>query len=134
MVKQKILLFGNGSNGDHLIGKVLSQSYNVLFATDGKDILKKARKAYPDLILLDSLMPVLDGFEVCYRLKINPKTVEIPIIFLSSCDTRHDKGRAFQLGALDYICKPIVPDNIKKTVDSYTKSKQPSLALNRSYR
>ena len=81
-------------------------NFRVLVAEDGEDALAKVQYNKPNLILLDIMMPDMDGFETCERLKKDPETCDIPIIFVSALDEVVDKIKGFQLGAVDYINKP----------------------------
>jgi signal transduction histidine kinase len=89
-----------------LSAMLMEQGYNVRKALDGQMALTAVETVAPDLILLDINMPGMNGYEVCKRLKENPQTSAIPIIFLSALDDVVDKVRGFQLGASDYITKP----------------------------
>ncbi|MBE9561849.1 MAG: response regulator, partial [Proteobacteria bacterium] len=80
--------------------------FKVLVAKDGEAAIKKAEYARPNLILLDVMMPGIDGFEVCKRLKTMPTTKDIPIIFMTALSDTVDKVKGFSLGAVDYITKP----------------------------
>ncbi|KAM3100466.1 response regulator [Phormidesmis sp. 146-12] len=88
------------------------QGYQVCSATNGQMALKLLSEVVPDLILLDVMMPGIDGYEVCKRLKACPKTQDIPVMFLSSADVTSEKVRAFELGGADYITKPFRPDEV----------------------
>lgn len=81
-------------------------TYVVLTARDGESGLRRARRATPDLILLDIQMPGIDGYETCRRLKADPLTADIPIIYMTARSQVDDKLRAFELGGVDYITKP----------------------------
>ena len=85
----------------------LRSDYQVIVATSGPDALEVAIAERPDLILLDVSMPGMDGYEVCRQLKANPTTCEIPVIFLTSLGEIKDEQRGLELGAVDYIVKPI---------------------------
>jgi len=87
-------------------------SYRLLLARDGELGLDKARSKGPDLILLDIMMPGIDGFETCRRLKEDPLTRDIPVIFLSALAEVEDKVRAFNVGGVDYIIKPVQRDEL----------------------
>ncbi|MBN1889526.1 MAG: response regulator [Thermoflexales bacterium] len=84
----------------------------ILTATDGKDALETAQAARPDLILLDVMMPGMDGFEVCQRLKADAPTADIPIIFMTALAQAEARLEGFQAGAVDYITKPIRQEDV----------------------
>ncbi|HRE16546.1 MAG: response regulator [Candidatus Accumulibacter sp.] len=88
---------------------VLDEHYMLAFATSGEMALEVVAKRQPALILLDVRMPDLDGFEVCRRLKANPALEAIPVIFVTSLADVWDEARGFEVGAVDYITKPISP-------------------------
>jgi putative two-component system response regulator len=91
-----------------LISGVLKELYQVKVATNGKDALQIAFSANPpDLILLDVMMPGMDGFEVCRELKSDSQTRDIPVIFITAMTAVVDEKKGFELGAVDYITKPI---------------------------
>lgn len=92
-------------------------SYQVLIATDGVQGLKIAREAHPDLILLDILMPRMNGLEVLKRLKANPATMEIPVLMLTAKNDVESKQQAAQLYDEDYLVKPIQADFLKMKID-----------------
>jgi sigma-B regulation protein RsbU (phosphoserine phosphatase) len=91
----------------------------MLIAKNGERALSIAVEDHPDLILLDIMMPGIDGFEVCRRLKSDPSTEDIPVIFLSALGDTEDKVRGLQLGAVDYVSKPFQPDEIKARVNTH---------------
>ena len=91
----------------------------LLVAKNGETALDIAKKVHPDLILLDIIMPGIDGFEVCRRLKADPDTREAPVIFLSALDETEDKIRGLQLGAVDYIAKPFQPEEVTARVKTH---------------
>ena len=91
----------------------------LLVAKNGETALTIAKKAHPDLILLDIMMPGIDGFEVCRRLKADTDTDKIPVIFLSALDETGDKVRGLQLGAVDYIAKPFQPEEVIARVNTH---------------
>lgn len=88
------------------------QGYHIRHANNGYQALKEISVKLPDLIILDINMPEIDGYQVCQIIKSDPKTKEIPIIFLSGCDSAEDKIRAFNLGGIDYITKPFFPEEV----------------------
>lgn len=89
-----------------------TQGYHIRQANNGSQAIKEIAIKIPDLILLDINMPIMDGYQVCEIIKSNPKTQEIPIIFLSGCDRADDKMKAFNLGGIDYITKPFYPEEV----------------------
>ncbi len=89
-----------------LSGMLGEQGYKVRLAPNGKLALMNAQAAPPDLILLDIKMPGLSGYEVCEQLKADPRTRDIPVIFISALDQTEDKVKAFTFGGVDYITKP----------------------------
>ena len=101
-----------------LIG-LLSDDYQVKAATNGKKALEIATGTLqPDLILLDVMMPEMDGFEVCKQLKANPDTAKIPVIFITAKSETSDEKQGFAVGAVDYITKPFSPPIVKTRVRS----------------
>ena len=86
---------------------LVNAGFEVLVAQDGESALEKAEYALPDLILLDIVMPRLDGFEVCRQLQAKASTRDIPVIFMSALHEVVNKVKGFQLGAVDYLTKPI---------------------------
>lgn len=95
------------------------RGYRLLAARDGASALSAAAKARPDLILLDIMMPGMDGYEVCRRLKTDPATRDIPVIFLSALSQTADKVKGFELGAVDYITKPFEPAEVIARVNTH---------------
>ncbi|MCD6258591.1 MAG: hybrid sensor histidine kinase/response regulator [Helicobacteraceae bacterium] len=93
--------------------------YDLIPALDGQSALDIATSEDIDLILLDIMMPLMDGFEVCKRLKQDPRTADIPIIFLSAKNHYTDVQRGFALGGVDYVSKPFNPDELKARVTTH---------------
>jgi putative two-component system response regulator len=91
-----------------LMASLLRERYRVKVATSGQVALDIVASAPPDLILLDIVMPGLDGYEVCRRLKSDPATCDVPVIFLSALNDGHDETRGFEAGAVDFIMKPVI--------------------------
>lgn len=103
-----------------LVGVLLDHAgYDVLPALSGEQALSLATAHQPDLILLDMLMPRMDGFEVCKRLKEDPALTRIPVIFLTAAQDRELLVRAFRSGAVDYIVKPFVPEELLARVGTH---------------
>jgi two-component system sensor histidine kinase/response regulator len=93
--------------------------FEVLVAQDGESAIEKVEYAHPDIILLDVLMPGIDGFETCRRLKAKAATQEIPVIFMTALTEMVDKVRGFQLGAVDYITKPVQHEEVLARVKTH---------------
>jgi len=103
-----------------VISGALKDSYKTKVATNGEKALALASaEEKPDLILLDIMMPGMDGYEVCSRLKANPTTSEIPVIFLTGQTSSEDETRGFEVGAVDYVHKPFSPAVVKARVRSH---------------
>ena len=108
--KPTILVIDDSPDSLTLMSGLLKDTYRVKVATHGETGLKVALSAQPpDLILLDIMMPDLDGYEVCRQLKANPMSQGIPVIFLTAKSDTEDEQRGLSLGAVDYITKPISP-------------------------
>ena len=119
-----ILLVDDHPGNLRLLVQMLSkQGYKVRPATHGSLAISVALKTLPDLILLDIMMPDMDGYEVCQTLKNNPKTKEIPIIFLSALHEPFDKVKAFSLGGADYISKPFQLEEVLARIEHQLKIK-----------
>ena len=103
------------TNIDMLI-RALGEDYSVRVATNGAKALDSVEKARPDLILLDVMMPGIDGFEVCRRLKDDPATQDIPIIFITALNETMYKIKGFSLGAVDYVSKPFQIEEVRARV------------------
>jgi two-component system alkaline phosphatase synthesis response regulator PhoP len=94
-----------------------SQGYQVTTAFDGLDALEKARAELPDLIILDIMMPVLDGYEVCKQLKEDERTADIPVLILSAAAHIESVNRGLKAGAVDYIVKPFEPEKLRAKIE-----------------
>ena len=111
--KNKILIVDDKPSNLRFLSKILTeQGYKVQRAINGQLALNGAVDAPPDLILLDVMMPQMDGYEVCQRLKTTPETREIPIVFLSALNEAIDKVKAFEVGGVDYITKPFQVEEV----------------------
>jgi diguanylate cyclase (GGDEF)-like protein len=110
-----------------------SQRYDVDLASRGADALEKTRQNLPHLIILDIMLPDIDGFEVCQNLRTHTRTSHVPIIFLTQKDERSDKLQGLELGADDYITKPFDIEELKLRVQrAITRAEQQSLTDPRS--
>ena len=119
-VTESILLVDdNPTNLQVLFQTLEGVGCKLLIAKNGEMALSIAGKALPDLILLDIMMPDIDGYEVCHQLKSNSATSDIPVIFLSALGDTEDKVKGLQLGAVDYITKPFQPDEVIARVNTH---------------
>lgn len=114
-----LLVDDNPTNLQVLFQTLEGVGCKLLIAKNGEMALTIAGKALPDLILLDIMMPDIDGYEVCRRLKTNPATSGIPVIFLSALGDTGDKVKGLRLGAVDYITKPFQPDEVIARVNTH---------------
>lgn len=123
--KQLILLVDDVPKNLQILGNTLkSDDLTVAFATNGKKALEYVQKKQPDLILLDIMMPDMDGYEVCKRLKEDAQTMHIPIIFITAMSDADDEYRGFELGGADYITKPFNPRLVRARVESQLRLKR----------
>jgi len=118
-----VLVVDDDSSGFDVIADVFSVGYELLFATDGAAALEIAARRTPDLILLDVMMPGIDGYEVCKRLKEGERTADIPVIFLTGAGDAIAETKGLELGAADYIAKPINPAAVRARVNNQIKFK-----------
>ena len=117
-----ILLVDDDASNLHVLYETLKdQDYRLLVAKDGEQALVIAAKAHPALILLDIVMPGIDGFETLTRLKAESNTANTAVIFLSALDESKDKVRGLELGAVDYIAKPFDPNEVLARVETHMK-------------
>lgn len=124
-VKPNILVVDDIPANLHLFAKMLSQEgYKVRSAVTGALAISGAKAMPPDLILLDILMPELDGYQVCALLKADPLTQDIPIIFISALGEEIDKVRAFEVGAVDYVTKPFLKSEVLARIDYHIRASQ----------
>jgi len=96
-----------------------AEGYEVITAADGEEAMRKARSEKPDLIVLDIMMPKVDGFEACRRLKADPETSPIPVILLTAKGREVDRQMGMEVGADDYIVKPFSPTRLIEKIGSY---------------
>lgn len=123
MARKRILLADDEEDIKTVVKMFLeSQGYEVVTAYDGLDALEKASSEKPDLILLDIMMPLLDGFEVCKKLKENEQTAKIPILILSAAAHIDSVNRGLKAGAVDYIIKPFEPEKLREKIEQVLAS------------
>ncbi len=125
MEKARVLIVDDTQKNIQLLGSVLQdKGYELYIAQNGLQAIKIAEKFLPDLILLDILMPEMDGFETCKRLKTAETTKHIPIIFLTAKTETEDIVNGFELGAVDYITKPFNPTELLVRVNTHLELKR----------
>ncbi|OOV87804.1 hypothetical protein BTA35_0207325 [Oceanospirillum linum] len=125
--KQTVLIVDDVPANVKVLASLLKDEYVVQVANSGQKALSITQGDHPpDLVLLDIMMPDIDGYDVCRQLKANPRTSRIPIIFISALDEVSDEAKGLQLGAVDYIAKPYHPDIVKARVRSHMILKQKS--------
>ena len=120
----KILIVDDDPTNIRIVNEMLEERYEVYGTTEGTQALTMAEQLRPDLILLDIIMPELGGEEVCTRLKGNPATADIPVIFLTSCADPKVVVNGFSLGAVDYVTKPFWPPELLARVATHIQLRQ----------
>ena len=119
MAKGKLLVVDDEIYIVHILDFSLGmEGYSVVTALDGEQALEKARTEKPDLIVLDIMMPKLDGYETCKRLKADDATRAIPVILLSAKGRNVDQKIGFEVGADDYITKPFSPRKLVERINA----------------
>ena len=120
LIRPTVLVVDDTPENIHVLSGVLQDEYSVRVATSGERAITAARSdPQPDLILLDVKMPVMDGYEVCRRLKNDYQTQRIPVIFVTGMGEVEDEARGFDLGAVDYIVKPVSPGIVRARVRTH---------------
>jgi len=114
-----LIVEDNATNLSFLFNYLTKSGFKVLVATDGETAIQRVKAAQPDLILLDVMMPGIDGFEVCKRLKQNPSMRDIPVIFMTALSDTLNKVHGFEIGAVDYITKPIQPEEVVSRIQTH---------------
>jgi diguanylate cyclase (GGDEF)-like protein len=107
--KPKVIVIDDAPTNIRILDACLGDEFYLRFAASGAAGLQAVSQERPDLVLLDVMMPVMDGYEVCARLKADPETRDIPVIFVTGLNEVADEARGLSIGAADYIVKPIVP-------------------------
>jgi len=114
--KNRVLIVDDEPGNIKILANILSDDYTLSVATSGQQALQIAQVQTPDIILLDMVMPEMDGIQVCEVLKITPDTRDIPVIFVTSMSDSANEERGLDAGAVDYITKPISPPIVKARV------------------
>ena len=126
-----ILVVDDTTENLNILKNILEKdNFDVFLSKDGEKAVKIAQEILPDLILLDILMPNIDGYETCKRMKNNEKTKDIPIIFLSALTSPNDKVKAFEVGGVDYIPKPFHEQEVLVRVKSHLQTSMIISSLN----
>jgi len=119
-----ILLVDDAPTNIQVLNETLKDDYRLFFATSGSEALRMVNQAPPDLIILDIIMPDMDGYEVCRALKANAQAQNIPIIFITSMRQQEDEVVGLELGAVDYITKPFNPAVVRLRVRNQIELKR----------
>lgn len=125
MSERKVLVVDDEVNITQIMEfSIGAEGYDVVTAANGEEAISKARKEQPNLIILDIMMPKVDGYEVCRVLKRDPLTKRIPVILLTAKGREIDKRLGYEVGASDYVVKPFSPSQLINKVNSYLYSKK----------
>ena len=117
--RPRLLLVDDEPTNLQVLRHVLQADYRLLFATDGARALQVAREQQPQLILLDIMMPGMDGYAVCRALKADPATAGIPVIFITALNDSQDETAGFDVGGVDYLTKPVSPPVVRARVRTH---------------
>ncbi|MBU1308653.1 MAG: response regulator [Gammaproteobacteria bacterium] len=117
--KPTLLLVDDEPTNLRVLRTVLHDDYRLLFAKSGEEALQLVAQQHPALVLLDVMMPAMTGYEVCARLKANPATAAIPVIFVTALKDEVDETKGFAVGAVDYIAKPVSPAIVRARVKTH---------------
>lgn len=122
--RQKVLIVDDSPTNIHALYAILSTEHEVLFATNGEEALEVAARERPDLVLLDVVMPGLNGYQVLAALKREPATSQIPVIFVTAMGDIEDEAKGLSMGAIDYIIKPFSPGIVRIRVNNQLELKR----------
>jgi twitching motility two-component system response regulator PilH len=115
---KSVLVVDDSKAHRELVGNVISEAgHHVLYAADGEECLRIAREQQPGVILLDVVMPRRDGYSTCRALKGDPDTNGIPVVLVTTKDTRSDRVWGQRQGAVEYLTKPVDPESLRTLVD-----------------
>ncbi|MBT4493225.1 MAG: response regulator [Gammaproteobacteria bacterium] len=127
--KPLILVVDDQATIIRIMSRILRPTYEVCVATNGRKALDVAREQLPDLILLDNMMPEMTGIETCMALKDMPETADIPVIFVTSMDDRHNEQMGFKAGAVDYMIKPPSQELVHARISVHLKNQRQRIFL-----
>lgn len=120
--KPQIMIVDDATENLKVLIELLKEDYSVIPLKSGKAALDKIEQgSLPELFLLDIVMPDMDGYELCSRVKADDRTKEIPVVFITAVSEVMDDAKAFELGAVDYIPKPFNPLTVKARVNTHIK-------------
>lgn len=122
--RKSVLVVDDTPTNIDILLEILSDDYDVAVALDGETAIESVDESKPDLILLDIMMPGMDGYEVCSTLKKHESTREIPIVFITAMNDIKDEIKGFEVGAVDYITKPFSPPVVQRRVEAILKLEQ----------
>jgi diguanylate cyclase (GGDEF)-like protein len=122
--RRRVLIVDDQPANIHVLGEALREGYELYFATSGGRALELAAETDADLVLLDVMMPGMDGFEVCARLQADERTRRIPVIFVTALGEVHDETRGFEAGGVDYITKPVSAAIVRARVRTHIELKE----------
>ena len=121
-------------NLEVIIDFLESYGFGIRMARSGESALKRVEYDRPDIILLDVLMPGMDGFETCRRLKTQPTTADIPVIFMTSLASPEDRVKGFEVGAVDYVTKPLHQEEVLARIKTHLRLRDLTLSLEKKNR
>jgi signal transduction histidine kinase len=124
MKRQTVMIVDDTAANIELLSESLGDDYELIFATSGADALELIRADKPDLLLLDVMMPGMDGYQLCTLLKGDSATRDIPIIFVTAMCQEEDEIKGLELGAIDYVTKPISPHIVRARVRNHLELKR----------
>jgi len=124
MARQTVLIVDDEPMNIEVLSRILGEEVDILFATHATEALDVARREQPDLILLDVMMPGMDGYTTCAVLKSAPETRDIPVIFVTALTGEDDEARGLEAGAIDYITKPVSPPIVRARVHNHLELKR----------
>lgn len=117
MEKRNILIVDDSAANIKVLSSILRQEYRILAAKSGEEALECIEKSgMPDLILLDIVMPGMDGYEVCRRLKEDSKTADVPVVFITAKSDEAERQKGLGLGAAAYVTKPFDVETVRRIV------------------
>ena len=129
MFKPKILVVDDEQLNVELLEGMLSKEYDVVTAYDGNEALLKVERSFPDIVLLDVMMPGMNGYDVCKKIKGNEKTMSIPVVMVTALREREDRIKAIEAGADEFLSKPVDINELNARVKSLIRIRQFYVAL-----